>query len=110
MFVKLLFKLQNVVLLGVGSYPAFQKHFYFTRSISFYFIFHFWRVSLQQNWFSRGPPLERKKYIYKVKYNPIINKGKRVARNLKRKMNGAMRSWLLASLEKLERYELFYSH
>ena len=33
--------------------------------ISFHFIFiSFRRVTLQQSWFSRGPPLKRKKYVY----------------------------------------------
>ena len=39
----------------------------------------FKRFTLQQSWFSRGPPSKGKKYIYKVKYNSIINRGEKVA-------------------------------
>ena len=36
--------------------------------ISFHFIFtSFWRVTLQHCWFSRGPPLKEKQYIYTAK-------------------------------------------
>ena len=45
---------------------------------TFHFIFtYFRRVILQQSWFSRGHPIKRKKYIYKAKYNPILNKEKK---------------------------------
>ena len=72
-----------------------------TARAAFRFIFTFFRrVTLQQSWFSRGPPLKGKNR-YKLKYNPIIltkKKAEKVAQNLKRKINGAMRAWLLASL------------
>ena len=39
-----------------------------TGFISFHFIFtSFWRVTLQHCWFSRGPPLKEKQYIYTAK-------------------------------------------
>ena len=37
----------------------------------------FKRFTLQQSWFSRGSPSKGKKYIHKVKYNSIINRGKK---------------------------------
>ena len=43
----------------------------------------FRRATLQQSWFSRGPLLKRKRYIYKVKYNSIINIEKKGSTKLK---------------------------
>ena len=42
----------------------------------------FRRFTLQQSWFSMGPHLKRKKYIYKVKYNSIINREKKSSTKL----------------------------
>ena len=69
-------------------------------SVSFHFIFTFYRrVTLQHSWFSRGPPLKRTN-IYKLKYNPIIltKNTEKVVQSVNIKITGAMQAWLLASL------------
>ena len=74
--------------------------------ISFHFIFtSFWRVTIQHCWFSRGPPLKEKQYIYiQLKYsdyNTTKKKRKKYHKSyiytLQEKVNGAKRAWLLAS-------------
>ena len=50
----------------------------------------FWGVNTLAKLVFKGPSFKKKKYIYKVKYNSIINKEKKVAQNLKRKINGAI--------------------
>ena len=70
------------------------------REFIFHFIFTFGRrIALQHSWFSRCPPVKRK--ICKLKYNPILltkHRTEIVEQNLKRKINGVERAWLLASL------------
>ena len=49
---------------------------YMIHSIISFIFTCFRRVTLQQSWFSGGPPSKRKKHIHKIKYNTIINKEK----------------------------------
>ena len=85
------------------SFHFISFHFISFHFISFHFIFtSFRRVTLQHSWFSRGPPLKDKIYI-QLKYNNTIwQKNRKSLTKLilkrKRKINGAMQPWLLASL------------
>ena len=59
--------LGKVVVLRYFFAPLERNHYFIS------FILQFFRkVTLQHSCFSRGPPLKRKRIIFKLKYNAII--------------------------------------
>ena len=71
------------------------------REFIFHFIFAFVRrIALQHRWFSRCPPVKGKICKLKIQSYTIDKKNRTetVEQNLKRKIDGVVRAWLLASL------------
>ena len=77
-----------------------KDQMYAIENISFHLFFTFLRGVTFSTYGFQGALPQKRKYMYKLKYNPIIVtiKTEKVAQNLKRKINSAMRAWLLASL------------